>query len=608
MPLDTSIAYGRYGGRGGGGGGGDDFDPFQMIGSVMQMRGQQELLRERSLMNQKRLNDLQDDDAIDETLKKHAALSPDGQPNLDDAIADLHAQGRGSAALGLQQKAITWTKSRAEAIKSQTEAMQTRYTTASQMAQGITDQASFNRIVPEIDKMLPGAAQLFGPAYDPKRIESIIDQGMTARDFLQKQKDHFDQGVKLIELNAKAVTDARSWENTKSELSSRWTNWISGQLSLSKSQEDWDHGLQIAEQGMTGLDKGFRESVINQFPKQFSRSAIEEARLLGMTQQQRSEEKSRDRTYSLEYLKYKDMLKGDVALSDRAKDGIAMALAKGAPMSNFPFGLGPQAVKDRTAIYNRAFEMFDNLDLAEKQAAYKANAQNLAWQTRTLSNITAYEGTALKNMDLFLEQGRKIIDTGSPLINAPFRKISSNVFGSGNQAAFNAARQVVTPEFARLIQSFGQSAGGILTNEAREEMDAVLSGDYTLKQLYDVASILRKDAFNRKSELQSEVEQIKKRIAVVPPLATPVGPENFRGTVPGGGPMLNAPGGGTLPIQPRQPTIGGGAGGGAGQSLVGQTMTVKDRNGKSIQVRITRVHPDGSIDGVDPNTGQPIKD
>ena len=125
----------------------------------------------------------------------------------------------------------------------------------------------------------------------------------------------------------------------------------------------------------------------------------------------------------------------------------------------------------RSQIMNAASAKYPAIDLASNAAAYKANQQSLQGLQKNLDSVTAFESTANKNLDLFLTQAQKIVDTGSPILNKPLRVLSSQVLGSEDQAAVNAARQVAVNEIAKVTSNPGLS--GQLSNEARKEVSAL---------------------------------------------------------------------------------------------------------------------------------------
>jgi hypothetical protein len=154
------------------------------------------------------------------------------------------------------------------------------------------------------------------------------------------------------------------------------------------------------------------------------------------------------------------------------------------------------------------------MDLPTQMASFKATQAALVDRQKQASSLNAYESTALKNLDVFLKQAEKVVDTGSPYLNTPLRKMSDRLLGSPQMASFNAARQVVLPEFARIITN--PNLTGVLSNQVRDEISSLIKGDATLKQIVAVSKVLKQDAENRKTSLQDEIDALTRQIAKPP--------------------------------------------------------------------------------------------
>lgn len=177
-------------------------------------------------------------------------------------------------------------------------------------------------------------------------------------------------------------------------------------------------------------------------------------------------------------------------------------------------GQMPQMGRDaatRKAIMNRAAELSPNIDLAGNAAAYKANAASLKGLQENLDSVTAFENTANKNLDLFVQQAKKVVDSGSPFLNTPLRLINQKLLGSTDQAAFTTARQVATNEIAKVTSNPGLK--GQLSDSARHEVDAFNPENATLAQTLKVAEILKQDMANRHQSYDEQIQAIKKRIS-----------------------------------------------------------------------------------------------
>ena len=191
-----------------------------------------------------------------------------------------------------------------------------------------------------------------------------------------------------------------------------------------------------------------------------------------------------------------------VQLTDDAKAKMAEMFAVTGVLPNL--GMGKAAAQNRSDIINKAASDFPDVSFATNKAAFQANTNSLKNLQKQADQTDAFENTAGKNIDIFLNAAKGIIDTGSPLLNRPARAISESVFGSQNMAAFNAARETALTEAAKVLES--PQGGGALTVSGRDAVKTLSNSNATLGQQVSAMKVLRSDMANRK---QSNVDQIK---------------------------------------------------------------------------------------------------
>ena len=149
-------------------------------------------------------------------------------------------------------------------------------------------------------------------------------------------------------------------------------------------------------------------------------------------------------------------------------------------------------------------------EMLAARAAYQGDVGSLKNFQKQRDQIVSFEQTAQKNLDLFLNQAQKIIDTGSPWINKPLRSLDEKVLGSDDIAAVNVARQVANNEIAKVTSGGGMS--GVLSDAARNEVASYNPGSATFKQTVRIANILRQDMANRHQSMDDTLQNIKERI------------------------------------------------------------------------------------------------
>ncbi len=149
-------------------------------------------------------------------------------------------------------------------------------------------------------------------------------------------------------------------------------------------------------------------------------------------------------------------------------------------------------------------------DVVTMQAAYAGDKDSLKKFQAQRDQISAFEQTARKNLDLFLNAASKIPDTGVPWLNTPLRNLNANLIGSENMAAVNAARQIANNEIAKVTS--GGGLGGVLSDSARHEIGAYNPQNATFAQTLAVAKILKADMANRMGSMDATLSEIKGRI------------------------------------------------------------------------------------------------
>jgi hypothetical protein len=197
-----------------------------------------------------------------------------------------------------------------------------------------------------------------------------------------------------------------------------------------------------------------------------------------------------------------------------------------------PAGRGGPALAMNKALMNRAAELHPEGSLAANSAEYKANAGSLTKLQANLDQVSAFENTAIKNLDMFTGLAKKAIDTGIPIVNAPLRT-AAGLLGSKDQASFEAARQVAVNEIAKVTSSPGLT--GQLSDTARKEVSSFIPESATVGQIMSLANTLKQDMANRHVSYQQQIEDIKGRLGGGASENNPkVAPSNTAVHTPGG--------------------------------------------------------------------------
>jgi hypothetical protein len=200
---------------------------------------------------------------------------------------------------------------------------------------------------------------------------------------------------------------------------------------------------------------------------------------------------------------------GDGGLQDAALDQAAERYYKTTELP--PLGQGAAGATARKKIINRAAELHPVADLAGNRAGYGADRASLQKLQTTADQTDAREGTALKNLDVFLDVAKRVTDTGSPALTKPARWLDENM-GDPNIAAFRAARQTAVSEIAAVLNAQNSQ----VSDSARHEVNDLIGPNATGAQIAEAAKILKQDMANRKAANQEQLGTIKGRISGAP--------------------------------------------------------------------------------------------
>lgn len=176
-----------------------------------------------------------------------------------------------------------------------------------------------------------------------------------------------------------------------------------------------------------------------------------------------------------------------------------------------PMGMGKAGAKVRTTILRHAAKNFPNLDVAANRADTQTNQAALGNLTKIHTAATAWKETVHKNADVMLKWLDKIPDTGTRFGNKISRYAASQL-GSPEVAAFNTARETVKIEAARLLSSPGVG-NAVLSDNARREVEALMSGDMTKAQMIRSLKVLLQDSENRTKAYEGEIGKVRAKLA-----------------------------------------------------------------------------------------------
>jgi hypothetical protein len=191
------------------------------------------------------------------------------------------------------------------------------------------------------------------------------------------------------------------------------------------------------------------------------------------------------------------------------------------------WGNGNGAAKLRLTHEKNEFARTSGLsprDMALAGAAFKGDTESLKNFQKQRDQISSFEQTAQKNIDMFLNAARNVPDSGVPWLNTPIRLLDEKLVGSANMAAVNAARQVANNEIAKVTSGGGLS--GVLSDNARHEVDAFNPREATYAQTLAIVKMLKADMENRRTSMDATLNEIRGRVGTMGGAYNPTPPAN----------------------------------------------------------------------------------
>lgn len=307
---------------------------------------------------------------------------------------------------------------------------------------------------------------------------------------------------------------------------------------------------QIAWTARRNMVVGNDSSLADLIPEQYSPDAANSVRQLGITPQQAAQTPVEKRELDdfmatppkgykdtpVDFMRYKasitPMLNFNLAnqTGGAAGPGGAPAtpatIAKGFGMSQEAFdqaaekysstgqlpavGRGANGIALQRALMNRAGDLHPGQSLAANSSEYKANTSSLGKLQGQFDNVSAFENTAIKNLDQVVDAGKSIPDLGARFANVPVRMISAQMIGTPEMARFRTALLTAQTEAAKVLSS--ANASGVLSDSARHETQEILDGNLSFPAMMASINQLKTDMGNRHQSYGDQISDIQKRL------------------------------------------------------------------------------------------------
>ena len=149
-------------------------------------------------------------------------------------------------------------------------------------------------------------------------------------------------------------------------------------------------------------------------------------------------------------------------------------------------------------------------DVASMPASWKANAGALNAVTKDLNTFEPYKKMLDTNADVAIDLGKKVNQRTPVLVNKPLNWLRQNAGDNPDVAEYLAQMRIVQTEAARVINN--PRIVGQLTDEARREMDAVITGNAPIDVVERVLNRLKSDGTNRFNAMRSQQSDIMNKM------------------------------------------------------------------------------------------------
>jgi len=148
--------------------------------------------------------------------------------------------------------------------------------------------------------------------------------------------------------------------------------------------------------------------------------------------------------------------------------------------------------------------------IASNKATLASNQESLKKLQASFDQVSAFENTANKNIDMLKGFAKKVPDLGTRFADVPVRMLSGTILGSENMAAFKTALAPVQTEAAKILNS--ANLQGQLSDSSRHELQDIVDGNLPYKSLVASLNVLQQDFKNRHESYQQQIADIQGRI------------------------------------------------------------------------------------------------
>ncbi len=286
-------------------------------------------------------------------------------------------------------------------------------------------------------------------------------------------------------------------------------------------------GQAALDEGLKGLDQGGalseteRENMTRKFdPQLFQARALSYKDMLAERDKKQvhdDAEKDRQQVMAREDRAQAERVRHDLATEDPGSgisdEALNYAADRYRATGVLPsMGMGKAGAAYRAQVIERAANKAketggDAAGDIVNQTGIKADARSLGLLTAQKNAVEAFEKTAVKNGDVLADLADKVDTTGSPVIERWIRAGRREIAGDPDVTNFNAQLYLYRNEVAKILTN--PNLTGVLSDNARHEVDNFLQGSATAAQIKGLIPLLKGDFDRRKESYKEQIDTVK---------------------------------------------------------------------------------------------------
>jgi hypothetical protein len=462
--------------------------PLAMLGDVLQIQGMQARNRGYEQENQQRHE-------LAEALRLFRQFAQQNPGDWEGALVEVAKQGYADQALVIAEQLGQARRADFMALRSQLDTESATLEQATQLYQGVTDQAGHDQFRAHVMQRAPDIGALIPEQYTPEVGGRIRALGMKAADWNRTQKEAMDR-----------------------VLSGDWQGGIGWALSKSENPQLYAGVLEL------GRKMGAPKEILALFPPEWTPEAQAIAYDIAVKPRYDSSDDTPTagsfedfvtRAAGEQGKKVEDLTTDDIAklrekyrLDDRQGGGGENAVERldddAVEMAATAYRLlGSKSIPtrisgaDRSRIMNAAARQAKALGdkpvvTIQKQAAYQADSKALANIRKIASGAQAFEYKALQQLEIVRELSNKVDRTQFPIINDYLLRGQAHIFGDKNTQLFYNAVLTFTTEYAKIMSGSTNSAAAS-TDSARREAAELISTNLNKGTIDATLDLMRRE-------------------------------------------------------------------------------------------------------------------